>query len=151
MQQISSEPDKTDRLIHYVISICQGVTLIIIRISIHKSGFCNLQNICTTAALTCHNRKLDFACQMCEKSRPIFEVTPTLQKKWPNQAFFQNTFEKANERHTFQGIRLFYYSKCFLSILIAPRSLIKFHSGKVNWCEMDLRSQINAGISLDLC
>ena len=72
-------------------------------------------------------------------------------KKVAKPGFFQKTFEKANERYTFQSIRLFYYSKCFLSILIAPRSLIKFHSAKVNWCEMDLRSQINAGISLDLC
>ena len=89
MQLLSYESHKTDRLIHYVISICQGVTLIIIRISIHKSGFCNVQNICTTAALTCHNRKLDFACQMCEKSRPIFEVSPTLQKSGQTRLFYQ--------------------------------------------------------------
>ena len=133
-----------------MISICQGVTLIIIRISIHKSGFCNLQNICTTAALTCHNRKLDFACQMCEKSRPIFEVSPTLQKSGQTRLFSRHLRMLMTDIHS-KGIRLFYYSKCFLSILIALRSLIKFHSAKVNWCEMDLRSQINARISLDLC
>ena len=97
----------------------------------------------TTANWTLHVK--------CAKNHGQFSRSVLLCKKWPNQAFFQKTFEKANERYTFQSIRLFYYSKCFLSILIAPRSLIKFHSAKVNWCEMDLRSQINAGISLDLC